>query len=286
MVVNADRTIKKPTLLPMKYELWGSKQYIWKLGEDFLGKIVAIGGGNLAELETLSIDREVVELTGKTQPKALFIPTASYDSVDYWAAFQKVYGKELGCETSVLYLLGIEQSSDDMDAQIQASHLIYVGGGNTLKMMRRWRKLGVDRMIERAYSKGAVLAGVSAGAICWFNYGHSDSMSFYNPNSWSYIRVKGMGLIEAFACPHFNGETNGARREQDFMQMVQKVGGPGLAIDNHCALEVVDSGLRVITSQPGAAGYLVNRSRGRVTVEKIPQRQEFAPISSFLNRQA
>jgi dipeptidase E len=57
-----------------------------------------------------------------------------------------------------------------------------VGGGNTLKMMRRWRKLGVDQFLERAYHKGAVLSGISAGAICWFVYGHSDSQQFYHPD--------------------------------------------------------------------------------------------------------
>ena len=78
-------------------------------------------------------------------------------------------------------------------------------------MMRRWRRLGVDALLREAYERGAVLCGVSAGAICWFDSGHSDSRSFYSED-WNYIAVTGMGLVEGLACPHYNGETDGAPR--------------------------------------------------------------------------
>ena len=116
----------------------------------------------MREGETLPIDREVIKLTGKARPKALFIPTASYDSVEYWEGFQRVYGGELGCETAVLYLLNLAPSRAELEESILSSDLIYVGGGNTLKMMRRWRKLGVDRLLEQAYNRGTVAAGGSA----------------------------------------------------------------------------------------------------------------------------
>ena len=249
-----------------------------------MGKIVAIGGGDMRSLETLAIDEEVVRLTGTAHPRALFIPTASYDSVDYWEAFHNVYGEELGCATDVLYLLGNVAPSKDVEEQILSSDLIYVGGGNTLKMMRRWRKLGVDRILQRAYAKGIVLAGVSAGAICWFSHGHSDSMAFYHPDDWSYIRVKGMGLVDALACPHYDGETAGVKREQDFKQMVKKQGGMGIAIDNCCALELVDNEFRVITSRPGPGVYRVFRTRRDIAVEQVQQKQSFTPISTLLQR--
>ena len=70
-----------------------------------MGKIVAIGGGELRNSKTSAIDREVIRLTGKPRPSALFIPTASYDSVDYWTAFQSVYGEDLACETRVVNVL-------------------------------------------------------------------------------------------------------------------------------------------------------------------------------------
>ena len=108
-----------------------------------MGKLVAIGGGEMALGETLAIDKEIVSLTGKDRPRALFIPTASSDSREYWQGFQCVYGQELGCVTDVLYLLGVSPTKGELEQKILSSDLIYVGGGNTLKMMRRWRRLGV-----------------------------------------------------------------------------------------------------------------------------------------------
>jgi len=76
-----------------------------------------------------------------------------------------------------------------------SSDIVYVGGGNTLLMMRIWRRFGLDKVLKGAYEAGIVLAGISAGSICWFDSGHSDSMSFYNPRNWKYINVKGLGLM-------------------------------------------------------------------------------------------
>ncbi len=143
-----------------------------------MGKIVAIGGGDMRALETLAIDKEIIALSGKSRPKALFIPTASSDSQEYWQAFQNAYGTELGCETNVLYLLNVNPTKDELEEKILSSDLIYVGGGNTLMMMRRWRRLGVDKILETAYNRDIVLTGLSAGCICWFSWGHSDSMAF------------------------------------------------------------------------------------------------------------
>jgi dipeptidase E len=247
-----------------------------------MGKIVAIGGGNMRAFETLTIDREVIELTGRTHCRALFIPTASYDSEQYWEGFQRVYGGKLGCDTSVLYLLNQHPTFEELNAQILSADLIYVGGGNTLKMMRRWRKLGVDRLLQAAYEGGVVLAGVSAGAICWFNYGHSDSMAFYHPNDWRYIRVRGMGLVGALACPHFDGETAGVKRSQDFKDMIWKHGGIGMAMDNHCALVFIDDGFKVMTSRAGAGAYKIYREDTGVIVEEIVKSPALRPVSTLL----
>ena len=236
----------------------------------------------MREAETLPIDRDVIKLTGRARPKALFIPTASYDSVEYWEGFQRIYGGELGCATAVLYLLNLVPPRAELEETILSSDLIYVGGGNTLKMMRRWRKLGVDSLLEQAYNGGTVLAGVSAGAICWFSYGHSDSMAFYQPDDWSYIRVKGMGLIDSLACPHFDGETAGVKRKQDFLQMVQRHRAMGVGIDNHCAIVFVDGEFRVIACRPGAGAYQVYKDGQEVAVREISQLQEFRPVSPLL----
>ncbi len=247
-----------------------------------MGKIVAIGGGDFQTGETLALDREVVGLTGTSRPRALFIPTASSDSLENWEGFRGAYGGELGCDAYVLNLLTAPPSSRELAEAILSSDLVYVGGGNTLKMMRRWRRLGVDVLLRQAYDRGIVLSGVSAGAICWFRYGHSDSMSFYRPEAWSYIRVEGMGLIDATACPHYDGDTAGVKRATDFQEMVKRRGDLGIGIDNCCALEVVDGRYRVITSRPGAGAYRVYSRRGEVISVPIRQSVEFSPLADLL----
>ena len=247
-----------------------------------MGKLVAIGGGEMAERETLAIDKEIVSLTGKDRPNALFIPTASGDSPEYWQSFQEVYGQELGCETDVLYLLGVSPTTEELEKKILSADLLYVGGGNTLRMMRRWRKLGVDRVLSEAYRRGIVLSGLSAGCICWFSWGHSDSMAFYRPDSWRYIRVRGMGLIDALVCPHFDGESLGMKRREAFEQTVRKHSGVGVAIDDNCAIEVVDGMYRVITSRVGAGAYKLLGRGGELTTERIVQKEEYEPIDRLL----
>jgi dipeptidase E len=157
-----------------------------------------------------------------------------------------------------------------MRSKISAADIIYVGGGNTLQMMRIWRRLGVDNLLVAAYKKGTVLAGVSAGSICWFDSGHSDSMSFYNPRKWKYIDVKGLGLIHGIHCLHYNGKTRGVPRRKDFKQLIRKTGGTGIAIENNCAIEFRDGRIfEVLVSKPRAKAYRVFKREGKVVEEQI-----------------
>jgi dipeptidase E len=159
------------------------------------------------------------------------------------------------------------------------------GGGNTLFMMRVWRRLGVDKILKAAYEDGIVLAGISAGAICWFDSGHSDSMSFYNPRNWNYINVKGLGLINGVHCPHYNSMTRGVPRRKDFREMIRRIGGTGIAIENNCAMEFIDDRFyRVITSKGYSRAYRVYKSGGEVVVERIPQEEKMAPVESLTYR--
>lgn len=247
-----------------------------------MGKLVAIGGGSIAERETLAIDREIVSLTGKDHPSALFIPTASGDSPEYWQSFQELYGQELGCKTDVLYVLGVSPTTEELEQKILSADLVYVGGGNTLKMMRRWRMLGVDRVLREAYREGVVLSGLSAGCICWFSWGHSDSMAFYRPDSWRYIRVRGIGLVDTLVCPHFDGESLGVKRREAFEQDVRKRTGVGVAIDDNCAIEIVEGMYRVITSTTGASVYKLLSRSGELTTQRIAPNEEYEPIDRLL----
>ena len=243
-------------------------------------KIVAIGGGELSLLETATIDKRIIELTGKTQPKALFIPTASGDAAGYVDTFEACYGKEFGCQTRTLNLTQNPPAFDKMSALVLDSDLIYVGGGNTYRMMKLWRRLGLDTVLAEAASRGIVLSGLSAGAICWFKYGHSDSRAFSSSSEWNYIRVSGLGFINAVYCPHYHFE----KREDAFSQMIAKRGGIGIACDNNAAIEIVGDNYRVLTSAPNAKAYKLFKRNGRVIVSELRQGDEYTPLANLLRR--
>jgi dipeptidase E len=246
--------------------------------------IVAIGGGNIRTRGTISIDREIIRLSGRKHPKLLFIPTASSDSEDYWKHIQQYFTDYLKCKSRVLFLIKEHPSKSEIRKKIMTADIIYVGGGNTLKMMRVWRRLGIDRLLKSAYAKGTVLCGISAGSICWFDSGHSDSMSFYNPRRWKYINVKGLGFIKGVHCPHYDSQTLGIPRRKDFQRMIRKIGGLGIAIENNCAIEFIDGKFyKIISSKKYSGAYRVYRSGGEVFSKKIRREERLTSLQKLMD---
>ena len=243
-------------------------------------KIVAIGGGELKMLETADIDKHIIELTDKARPKALFIPTASGDATGYVDTFETCYGKQFGCQTRTLNLIQNPPAFEKMSALVLDSDLVYVGGGNTYRMMKIWRRLGLNTVLAEAASRGIVLSGLSAGAICWFKYGCSDSRSFSDNVAWDYIRVSGLGFINAVYCPHYHSE----KREVAFSKMIEKRGGIGIACDNNTAIEIVGNRYRVLTSTPNAKAYKLFKRDGHTIVSELPQDSEYLPLDDLLKR--
>jgi dipeptidase E len=242
--------------------------------------IVAIGGGEIRTRGTAPIDREIVRLSGKKNPKLLFIPTASSDAERYWKHVKEYFSKFLKCKTDVLFLIKARPSKKQIRKKILSADIIYVGGGNTLLMMRVWRGLGVDKLLKLAYKNGTVLSGISAGAICWFDSGHSDSMSFYNPRKWRYINVRGIGLVHGIHCPHYNSMTRGVPRRKHFRELIRKTGGMGIAIENNCAIEFIDGRFyKVISSRSYSRAYRVYKRGGKVIAEQIRQERKLTPIA-------
>lgn len=242
-------------------------------------KIVAIGGGAIYKLETLSIDTEIVHLAGKRKPRVLFIPTATVDNVEYWEAFRRVYGKRLGCLTDVLFLYRENPLANEIRKKILTADIIYVGGGNTLKMMNRWRRMGVDKLLRRAYQKGIVLSGLSAGAICWFKYGTSDWRKFYDPDDDTLIRVAGLGLVNLIISPHHIREPH---RKPSLINIMKRTPGMGIALDDFCALEIVDDRYRIITSRRRAKAFRVYHKDGKVFYEPIEKTRDFKALGDLL----
>ena len=244
--------------------------------------IVAIGGGNIRTRGTAAIDREIIRFSRKKHPKLLFVPTASSDSEIYWEHILEYFGKFLKCRTDVLRLIEDRPSTGQIRKKILSADIIYVGGGNTLMMMRLWRRLGVDHLLRLAYRKGIVLCGISAGAICWFDSGHSDSMSFYNPRKWEYINVKGLGLVKGIHCPHYNGMTRGVPRRKHFREMIARIGGMGIAIENNCAIAFIDGRYyKVFSSKRNARAYKVFKRGGKIISKQIPQKSRLSRLEGW-----
>ena len=223
-----------------------------------MGTIVAIGGGNINDSETLLIDEYIVKISGKECPNALFIPTASDDSQGYIAAFNNMYGERLGCITDTLLLINEKISDKDIKDKILSSDIIYVGGGDTSKMLDIWRKYKVDEYLRQAFERGTILSGLSAGAMCWFKHGYSDSGG-NDDGTVSYICLEGLGFISAINCPHYNEE--GRKGFDDIMTEIKET---GIALENNCALVVKDDTFRIIKSDEKASAYKLINSCGNV----------------------
>ena len=252
-------------------------------------KIIALGGGEIGRpndnggfypIETTLIDKEIIRQTGKNNPKLLFIPTASSDFEGYFKIVKKHFSK-LSCKVDVLYLIKEKLSKKQIENKILSTDIIYVGGGNTLKMMTLWKKLGVDKMLKTAYKNGIILSGLSAGSICWFKYGNSDSRKFTSGSN-KLIKVSGLGLIEALHCPHYDTE---AHRQKDLKKMMKTTSKIiAIAIENCCAIEVIDNKYRILKSKPNAKAYKIYWEKGKYHKEEILSKKEFDSLDTLLKK--
>ena len=159
--------------------------------------IVAIGGGGFGRsLGDLNIEKYIVSLSDKERPKICFIPTASGDNDLYKLNFYRAFSK-LNCITTHLDFFS---RTVDLDHIILNQDIIYVGGGNTKSMLAVWRDWNLDVVLKKAYDTGIIMSGVSAGAICWFEKGITDS---YSKNLEI---INCLGFLKGIACPHFDEE--------------------------------------------------------------------------------
>lgn len=223
--------------------------------------IITIGGASLKHPKTKEIANEILSLSKKKHPQFLFIPTASSDDEEYCERMKTFYEK-LGAKVAILKLITEIPSKKIYSDMIARADIIYVGGGNTLMMMKKWRRLGIDTLLKKAYKEEKILCGVSAGSICWYEYGHSDSLSYYHPEKWKYIRVKGLGLLQGTHCPHYDSETLGIKRRENFHKMLQKISGRGIAIDDCAALLYTKDSVEVLPRKGGGNVYILEKEKG------------------------
>ena len=225
-----------------------------------MGKIVAIGGGEMGRsklmpdgtyktfpIQTLAIDMSLVQMANRPQPKVLFLPTASQDNPSYIQLFYQYYGDKLGCLVDDLQLISQTYSDEEIRTKIEAADIIYVGGGDTRLMLEVWRKHHLDIYLKIAYEKGSILAGLSAGAVCWFEYyANTDYMETEN---LPLDLLKGLSFLSGFAMPHF--DILPLSLKQDIISLLKQRNLSGFGIDECAALVFEDEKISILSSQNG-----------------------------------
>ncbi|WP_313949253.1 peptidase E [Leptolyngbya sp. FACHB-261] len=187
--------------------------------------------------------------TNKANPKVCFVPTASGESQEYIDRFYTSFS-QLSCTASHLSLFKLPTA--DLRSFILEKDLIYVGGGNTKSLLALWREWHLDSILREAWEAGVVLAGWSAGSICWFEQGVTDSI----PERLSVLRC--LGFLKGSNCPHYDAEPERRPSYQKFLR--EDSISEGYAADNEAVLHFVGEKLvRVISSLPQAKAYRLEK---------------------------
>jgi len=189
--------------------------------------IVAIGGGGFGRsLGSLEIEKYITSLISKKRPKICFIPTASGDSSLYKLNFYRAFSK-LDCITSHIDFFS---RTENLEEKVFSQDIIYVGGGNTKSMLAVWKEWNLHNILHNAYEKGIVMSGVSAGAICWFERGITDSFAK------ELKIIDCLGIVDGIACPHFDEEKD---REPFVNSVIQReIIKSCICIEGNCALHI------------------------------------------------
>ena len=209
-------------------------------------RIIACGGRELFFPQLIDY---VLSFATRKRPRVLFLPTASGDGAGYLLTFyQQLAGRDL--ELSHLALF--DRTVDDVDGLIRAQDVVIVGGGNTANMLAIWRLHGVDRALRAAYEAGTVLTGWSAGCICWFEGGTTDS---FTPELGG-LR-DGLALLKGSATPHYDSEE---RRPMVYAREIAAGLPPGIALDDGVAARYDDERLiEVVSGRPEGRAFRVDR---------------------------
>ncbi|WP_079507906.1 Type 1 glutamine amidotransferase-like domain-containing protein [Mesobacillus jeotgali] len=222
-------------------------------------QIIAMGGGGFSmEPENPLLDLYILGQSEKRKPKVCFLPTASGDADNYVERFYSAFQSN-ECTPSHLSLF--RPPTRDLEAYIMDKDIIYVGGGSTKNLLVLWKEWGLDRILRNAWQNGIILAGVSAGSICWFEEGVTDS---YGDGMEP---LKCLGFLKGSNCPHYDGEAERRPAYEQFVRSGQIAGG--YAADDGAALHFIDEELvRAVSSRPHAKAYEITLENGKVT-EKV-----------------
>lgn len=224
-----------------------------------IGGMRAPDGSGSATGSAPPLMRYAAQLSGSATPKICIINTASGDDA---AGYVRTYNalSAMSSRVSHLQLFPMPNVLDPADFLLDQD-VIYVGGGSVANMLAVWRVHGLDDVLRRAWLAGIILTGVSAGAICWFAGGTTDSFGVV-------LRpfTHGLGLLPGSYCPHYDSEP----RRRPLYQALVADGSlpPGVACDDGAAAHFIDDSFaEVVTDRPNAQGYLVEPAGGSMATE-------------------
>ena len=212
-------------------------------------KIIAIGGGGFTHHTDESLDQFVLDQSKKINNKIGFLATASKDDKEKISSFYKRFGNI----ESELSHFNLTLNVDGFSEWILEKDIIYIGGGNTVFMLEIWRKYKLEQIFKNAYEKGIILSGVSAGAVCWFDWILSDSVGpGFNP-------LKGINLISGSCTPH----SSNIKRINQFESDIKDSKLPdGIAIDDGVAVVFIDGKpTEVYSSRKNHKAYFLDKNK-------------------------
>jgi len=220
---------------------------------------ILIAGGNFG---TIFI-RYMAELTGKPRPKLCYLPTASADSqtnIITWYKNCAPLNVEPLVQESFIESTKQTKSWEDVFLSVDG---IVVSGGNTLNQQAIWKAQGIDVVLRKAWDQGIVLGGASAGSLCWFEEGTTDS----RPKELTV--VQGLGFLKGSHCPHYDAEPG---RRPLYLRLIESGQmKPGYACDNDAGIYFEDNTVkRVVTAREGAKAYYVSVVGGKASEKILP----------------
>jgi dipeptidase E len=209
--------------------------------------IVGLGGGGDTKEQTDLLWTYILGLAGKERPRVLFIPTAASEHADYIVWFYERFAGRADAS----HLNTFPWPPENLREVILSQDVINVSGGNTANMLAIWKVHGIDALLREAWENGVVLCGASAGMICWFEAGVTDS---FGPQL---AGMECLGFLEGSACPHYDGEE---QRRPRYRELIDGGFPEGVAADDGVGIHYVGTEIaEVVTCRPGAAAYRVMR---------------------------
>jgi dipeptidase E len=222
--------------------------------------VIAMGGGGFSmEPENPLLDEYVIKQARKIRPSVCFLPHATDDAVRSTFKFFKAFAK---LDVKLTHLSLFSPETADLESFLMEQDVIYVGGGNTKSMIALWRAWNLDGVLQKAYENGIVLAGLSAGANCWFEECSTDSV----PGAYTVLPC--LGIIQGSFCPHYDGEIE--RRPSLHKMLNEDKIMSGYAADDGAAAHFIDGKLVFsVSSRPHAKVYKVGKIGGQVTEQVL-----------------